>query len=108
MKIVVDLSIPCTDQEAEVDVVEVHEIVSSPSTFNRKDESTDESDDDSNMEDAFDEESIHLFVDLARMDLMTATIRSAVKVSICFKSNDVYSGPENKPRSSRDSRNPAV
>ena len=52
-----------------MDAIEVDEIVPSPSTINSKDEGTHESNDDSIMEDAFDEEPIHLFVDLATMDL---------------------------------------
>ena len=69
VEIVLDPSIPCTNQEVEVDAIEVDDIVPSSSIVNSKDEGTEASDDDSNMEDAFDEESIHLFVDLATMDL---------------------------------------
>ena len=69
VEVVADPSIPCTDQEVEVDAVEVDEIVPSPSTNNSKDKGTDKGNDDSNMEDASDKESINLFVDLATMDL---------------------------------------
>ena len=52
-----------------MDAIEVDEIVPAPSTTSNKDEGTKKSDDDWNMEDASNEESIHLFVDLATMDL---------------------------------------
>lgn len=68
VEFVVDPIIPCTNQEDEVDEVEVDEIVPSPSTNHSGDEDIDEGDDDS-MEDISDEESINLFVDLAAIGL---------------------------------------
>ena len=52
-----------------MDATEVDEVVPSSSTVLGKEEGTDGSDDDSNMDDASDGESLHLFVDLATMDL---------------------------------------